>query len=226
MTALIFDMDGVLVETVELHFAAWRQIAAQVGKTLEPHDLEAMRGLRRDDCLRRIFSPRELTTYDLNTYSAVKDELYLGALRDIEPEALITPGTVAFLEQARERGLRLGVASSSVNTFHVLEHTQLIEHFDVIADGNTVVRSKPHPDVFLWVAGALGVPAHEAIIFEDAQAGIEAAQAIGAFVVGIGEGEAARKTAWYAPHLADIDLLQLIEQAKNRETSLPVINPL
>ncbi|MCA9886818.1 MAG: beta-phosphoglucomutase family hydrolase [Anaerolineae bacterium] len=224
MTALIFDMDGVLVETIELHFAAWRQIAVQVGKSLGPDALEDLRGLRRDDCLRRIFAPDELSLHDLATYSAVKDDLYLTALHEMNPESLITPGTSAFLEHARQNGCRLGVASSSVNTFTVLEHTRLLDYFDVVADGRTVVRSKPHPDVFLWVAGALGVPAHKTIIFEDAQAGIAAAEAIGAFVVGIGNGKAARKAAWYAPDLVDIDLQLLIEQVQNRDTALPIMS--
>jgi HAD superfamily hydrolase (TIGR01509 family) len=98
----------------------------------------------------------------------------------------ILPGIQSFLQQCRERGIRLAVASASRNAPQILRLLQLDTYFDYVADAAAVPRAKPFPDVFLTCSEALGVPPEECVGIEDAQAGIQAIHAAGMRSVGIG----------------------------------------
>jgi beta-phosphoglucomutase-like phosphatase (HAD superfamily) len=92
MSALIFDMDGVLVDTVMLHHQAWQYIAQQANVPFDQSDMDRFRGLRRDDCLRQIFSPQSLDPEQLQYYSQMKDDVYHAALAKLRAEDLLLPG--------------------------------------------------------------------------------------------------------------------------------------
>lgn len=187
IAALIFDLDGVLVNTVSLHFRAWAHLAERHGITFAQDDMPRLRGRQRRDCLLDLFAGRSLTEAEIAAYLEIKDHYYLDLLSQSTPADLLTPGAADLVEAARTRRLKLGVASSSANAVAVLRYVGLSDAMQAIADGTTVVRSKPAPDIFIWTAGALGVSPMRCLAFEDSHAGMAAAHQAGMFVVGIGE---------------------------------------
>lgn len=220
--ALIFDLDGVLVNTVDLHFRAWQTLADAHGIPFSQPDMAYFRGRHRRDCLLALFRDRHLSDAQINEYIAVKDRAYLALLDQHPAHALICRGAVALLERAHLRGLLIGVASSSVNAVPLLKHIGLYHQFDAIADGSTVPRSKPAPDIFVWVAGALRVRPDECIVFEDAAAGIMAARAGGMYVVGVGTHADVTQADFVVSHLDAMPLDVILDAAEHRKISSAV----
>lgn len=206
--ALIFDLDGVIADTTGAHEAGWELVARQLGVAVTPELLLSFRGKRRHDILAAL-TGRVLSEAEFDDAMRVKVAHYDEFLSGASP-AQILPGVEALLDAGRAHGLGLGVASSSYNARAVLGKLGLLDRFDVVADGPTVARAKPFPDIFVWTAGALGVTPMETVVFEDAEAGIAAARAAGAFAVGIGDPARLGAADLIVPTLAGFDLLRLL----------------
>lgn len=209
--ALIFDLDGVITDTAELHYRAWKQLADEEGIPFTREDNEQLRGVSRRESLNRILRGRPIDEPTAQAWMARKNAYYLEYLKGITP-ADILPGVVDFLTSARSRGLKLALGSASRNAREVLERLDILSLFDVIGDGHSVVNSKPAPDLFLWAAGGLGVnPAH-AVVFEDAEAGIDAALAGGFWTVGIGSANVGHAHILAPGGLAELTVDLLLEK--------------
>ena len=182
MQALIFDLDGVIADTTEFHYQSWKRLTDEAGIPFTRDDNEQLRGITRRESLSRILNGRAIDEATAQTWLELKNRYFLDSLDALQP----LPGVVDFLQQAREAGLKMGIGSSSKNAHIVLKKLKLLEYFEAIGDGSTIVNSKPAPDVFLWVAGALRTSPRQAIVFEDGEAGVEAALAGGFWTVGIG----------------------------------------
>lgn len=206
--ALIFDLDGVIADTVLAHEQGWSLVADRFGLHVSRDQLDSFRGKRRHDILRSL-AEGVLSEDEIESAMAVKVAHYDGFLAQLSP-AHILPGVEALMQAARARGLALAVASSSFNARTVLTKLGLIDRFDVVADGPTVVRPKPHPDIFVWTAGALRVRPSETIVFEDAAAGVAAARDAGALVVGVGSPLHVGAADLIVPDLVDFDLESLL----------------
>lgn len=183
--AFIFDLDGVITDTAELHFRAWKRLADEESIPFNREDNEQLRGVSRRESLKRILKGRPIDEDTALEWMTRKNEYYLDYLNTLAPTDCL-PGVEDFLTAARDAGIKTGLGSASKNARSVLEKLGLLNLFDVIGDGYSVVNSKPAPDLFLWVAGALQVSPDEAIVFEDAEAGIDAALTGGFWTVGIG----------------------------------------
>jgi HAD superfamily hydrolase (TIGR01509 family) len=120
-----------------------------------------------------------------------KNTYYRDSLTELAPKDLL-PGVTRFLTQAREAGILIGLASASKNARDVLIALDLVDLFNAVGDGHSVVNPKPAPDLFVWVAGRLGISPPQAVVFEDAEAGIEAALRGGFLAVGIGSANVAK----------------------------------
>jgi beta-phosphoglucomutase family hydrolase len=211
LKALIFDLDGVLADTMPAHEAAWQQVAQAAGRPpLTIAELRHTYGRRSTDNVRMI-AGRELLQDELDRLLAVKKAHYVAFLDSAGAE-IILPGVVRLLESALDRGLKLAVASSSNHAHAVLACTGLRDYFSAVADGPTVSRPKPAPDVFVWAAGALHVRPCEAVVFEDSDAGIIAAREAGMRVVGIGEHLASDDLDWHVNGLGHFDLDALADR--------------
>ncbi len=178
----IFDLDGVIVNTVDLHYHAWKCVFDELGIPFDRQMMDRFRGVHQREIMRSL--AEGLDEAQLSLFLARKKSLYQQALLDAAPEILNTP-VVNLLHEAKAHGLKVGLASSSINAHFVLTLVHLIDQFDAIADGTTVCRSKPAPDIFVWVAGALGLHPAEIVVVEDGVAGIEAARTAGMFALGI-----------------------------------------
>lgn len=202
--ALIFDLDGVIADTIGAHEAGWEIVANQFGVPVTEELLHSFRGRRRHDILRTI-TGRTLSDAELNTAMTAKVAHYDAFIAQMT-SAQILPGVEDLINAARERGMGLAVASSSYNANAVLDKLDLASRFDVIADGPTVARAKPFPDIFVWAAGALRVRPSECIVFEDAEAGVIAGRDAGMYVVGVGDPAFLGRAHHIVPDLTGFDL--------------------
>ncbi len=218
INALIFDLDGVITDTAELHYQAWKQMSDEEGYPFTRDDNEALRGVSRRESLNRLLKGRVITEEKALDLMERKNRYYVDLLETITP-ANILPGALALLDEAEAAGLKLAVGSASRNAHTVLTKLGIIDRFDAVGDGYCVVHTKPAPDLFLWTAGRLGTYPQNTIVFEDAEAGIEAAQRGGFFTVGIaGHDQSVQGRVTNAdvvlPDLAQAHLADILEKLK------------
>lgn len=206
--AVIFDLDGVLVTTDELHYRAWKRLADREGIYFDRAINDRLRGVSRMASLEIILERVEKTysAAEKEEMAAYKNELYRASLDELT-EADILPGVLETLDALAARGVRLAVGSSSKNAKKILEKTGLLDRFDAVADGTDITRSKPDPEVFLCAANKLGLDPASCAVVEDAEAGIAAAKAGGMTAFAVGD---ARKSPLADKKLEDIrELLML-----------------
>lgn len=183
--SLIFDLDGVIVDTIEYHFQSWCMLGEEEGIPFTREENDKIRGMSREDSLRFFLGDRYLNDAEFKLWLQRKNAFYHQLLEQMRPEDVL-PGVRDIIYEAHEMGLKVAVGSASRNAKIILRKLQLTDQFDVIGDGNDVINKKPAPDIFLWTAGALRLNPQHCLIFEDASAGVEAAHAGGFPVVGLG----------------------------------------
>ncbi|WP_207429865.1 beta-phosphoglucomutase [Sabulibacter ruber] len=188
--ACLFDLDGVLVDTAVYHFKAWRQLAQTLGIDFTEHDNERLKGVSRVRSLEIILEIGNQTMEQEKMLALCeqKNTEYLLDVAKMTPDEIL-PGVVDFLKALKAEGIKIALGSASKNAQLILERTELLPYFDAIIDGRHVVNGKPHPEVFLKGAEALGVQPEECVVFEDAVAGVEAAKNGGMLCVGVGQPE-------------------------------------
>ena len=177
MKAVIFDLDGVLVSTDELHYQAWKKIAEELGiTTFTKKDNERQRGVSRMESLEVVLekTDRQFTDEEKIQLAERKNEYFKESLKTLTPESLL-PGVKDTLLYLRERGILTALGSASKNAPYILERIQIESLMDAISSGLDVTKSKPDPEVFLVAAKKLNLPPEECLVVEDAAAGIEAA---------------------------------------------------
>lgn len=185
--AFIFDLDGVLVDTAVFHYRAWRRMANSLGFDFTEKQNERLKGISRVQSLELILEWGGVQASDAEKTELAdrKNAWYLEMVNGMTAEDVL-PGTREFLAYARDKGKRIALGSASKNAMLILERTDISYFFDVVIDGNKVTESKPDPAVFQRAAAELGCLPATALVFEDAQAGVQAARAAGMGVVGIG----------------------------------------
>lgn len=188
--ACLFDLDGVLVDTAIYHFQAWKTLGKKFNFELSEEQNEQLKGVSRVESLEKIllWANHEANQSDKDAWLIEKNENYLDLISNMNPEEIL-PGVLDFLEQIKALGLKIALGSASKNAVIILEKTQLIHWFDAIIDGNKVTKSKPDPEVFLKGAEELALKPEDCVVFEDAQAGIDAAISGGMKTIGIGQSE-------------------------------------
>ena len=208
--AFIFDLDGVITDTAEFHFLAWKQLADEENIVFTREDNEQLRGVSRRESLSRMLKGRPIDEATAQLWMERKNVYYKNYLTTITPDNAL-PGVPQFLAEAREAGIKIGLGSASKNAAEVLEKLQLASAFDVIGDGYSVVNSKPAPDLFVWVAGGLHTPPNQAVVFEDAEGGIDAALAGGFWAVGLGTANV-KKAHLIAAGISDLNVQTVLSR--------------
>ncbi len=186
--AFIFDLDGVIADTEELHYRSWKRLADEEGMVFTRQDSHVLRGADRVESLKYILRGQSVGEPRANDLMHRKSVYFLDLLQSLSPEHAML-GTRPLIEDAKAIGLKMGLGSASRNAHAVLKQLQLHHLFDAIGDGYTVKNKKPAPDVFVWVAGRLDVLPNEVVVFEDSDVGIKGALNGGFHVVGVGDGE-------------------------------------
>ncbi len=185
---LLFDLDGVIVDTAKYHYIAWKSLADKLKVPFSHVENEQLKGVGRSDSLERILNwgNLDIAEHEKEILLQEKNEQYKELIKKMQPSEIL-PGVLTFLLEARDAGYKLGIGSSSKNAPNILKAIELQDFFDVIIDGNKITNSKPHPEVFEKGAKALGLENRECIVFEDAIAGIESAKNAGMLCIGIGD---------------------------------------
>lgn len=209
--AVIFDLDGVLTDTAHYHFLAWQKIAEQVGVHFDEQSNEALKGIDRMTSLQMILAQSEhsFSDHEVAQLAAQKNQHYLSLIAQMQPSDVFA-GVVDLLAELRAAGFALGVASISKNAQFVLQRLALAEHFDFVADAAKIAKPKPHPEIFLTVAAALGVPPAQCVGIEDAKAGVESIQSAGMPAIGIGSTEILGAANIVVPHTSDVTLAHIL----------------
>jgi len=185
---VIFDLDGVLTDTAEFHYRAWQRLADEEGLPFNRQANEALRGVSRRESLMRIIGDRQFSEAQIQEMMDRKNRYYVESIQDITSADLL-PGALALLDELRQAGIKTAIGSASKNARTVMEKLGIADHVDAIADGYSVQRPKPAPDLFLFAANQLGLEPRQCVVVEDAAAGIEAALAAGMWTVGLGPAE-------------------------------------
>jgi len=175
---VIFDLDGVLVSTDEMHYQAWKKLAEELGiRNFTHKDNEQQRGVSRMDSLEVVLlkSNAVYTPKQKKELAERKNQTYVKLLDSLTDRAVL-PGAIDVLKMLREKGIKTAIGSGSKNALLILEKTGLIPYIDQVSSGLDITRSKPDPEVFLIAADKLHLKPEDCIVVEDAEAGIIAAR--------------------------------------------------
>jgi beta-phosphoglucomutase len=208
--AVIFDLDGVITDTSEYHYQAWKRLADEEGIAFNRDDNDKLRGVSRSECLKILLNGKQISAEQFQKMMDRKNEYYVELLRQMTSENILSGAREIVLEIKR-RGIKTAIASVSKNTRTVLQGTGIENLFDVIVDGYSVKNTKPAPDIFLFAAKELGVKPEDCVVIEDAEAGIEAALAGKMIPIGIGPEERVGKARYRFEKIGDITLTKLSE---------------
>ncbi len=187
--AILFDLDGVLTDTSEYHYQAWKHLADDEGIPFTHEENDAhLRGVARRESLNYIIRGRQYSEAQIQEMMERKNRYYNDLVKQMTPNDLVEGGR-ELLEEIHQAGIKIATASASKNCRIVLERLDIVHYFDGIADGYSVSNSKPAPDIFVYAAGLVNVPTSASLGVEDAAAGIEAIKAAGMQALAIGPAE-------------------------------------
>jgi beta-phosphoglucomutase len=183
LKGVIFDMDGVLVDSHPIHLRAWRRLFQSIGKSLDDQDMEfILEGQKREDILGHFLG--DLTDEQKTSYGNQKEILFREEASTIDT----IPGVREFLDKLASESIAMGVAScgSRGRVNDLLNLLKLRQYFRVVITGDDVKEGKPDPTIFLVAKGRLGVSSSESLCVEDSVSGVTAAKAAGMKCLGIG----------------------------------------
>lgn len=199
----IFDLDGVLTDTSEYHYLSWQRLADDEGLPFTREDNEALRGISRRESLLLLLKGQTLSEEKMQGLMDRKNRYYQEFIEALTPQDLL-PGARELLEDMRSYGIKIAIGSASKNARKVIEKLGILDLVEAIADGNSVARQKPAPDLFLHAASELSLPARQCLVVEDATAGVAAGKVAGMWVVGIGPKERVGAAHAVVPNLEGI----------------------
>lgn len=187
---IIFDLDGVIVDTAKFHFLAWRKLANDLGFDITLEQNEKLKGVSRVHSLEQIlqWGGKTVSKADFERLMVSKNEDYLARISDMSEDDLL-PGVKEVLDYLTENNIPFSLGSASKNARPILKSLKIYDRFKAIVDGNDVQKAKPDPEVFLIASEKLQMKPADCIVFEDSVAGVEAAKRANMVSVGIGEEE-------------------------------------
>jgi beta-phosphoglucomutase len=210
--AILFDLDGVLTDTSEYHYRAWKRLADEEGISFTHEENDAhLRGVSRRESLMYILRDRKVTEAQIQEMMDRKNRYYTEMIKGMTPADLV-PGGKQLLQSIHDAGIKVAVASASKNCRTVLEHLDIVDAFDGIADGYSVANTKPAPDLFVFAAGLTKTPTSACLGIEDADAGIEAIKNAGMQALGIGPQDRFHRADYVLPTLANVSLEAILNK--------------
>lgn len=180
--AVVFDMDGVLINSHPTHLAAWKAFLCSVGNEVPEHELTyILEGRTRNEILCHFFGG--LSPWELERYGKRKDDIFRRMEHQIEPIA----GAIEFLQTLNHYGISAAIATSAseIRTLSTIERMGIAEHFETVITASDVVSGKPDPTVYRLACERLGVAPADSMAFDDAPAGIQSAKSAGMRCIGV-----------------------------------------
>ncbi|WP_026672729.1 beta-phosphoglucomutase [Alkalihalobacterium bogoriense] len=210
LAAVIFDLDGVLANTVEYHYLATKKVADEIGVPFTREQNLQMQGRGRNLLIEELVkgSQKEYKDEEKQVLGEKKNEYYQELIETITAEDVL-PGMDVLIDELRHNDIKVAVASSSSNAKTVLGNLQLLGVCDYVVDITTVKELKPDPEIFLKAADELGIPYAHCIGIEDSEAGILAINEAPMFSIGIGNHPNAN---WQVDRTDEITYEKMVEK--------------
>ena len=185
--AFIFDLDGVITETSEYHFLAWKTVCKKIGYDLTRKKNEELKGVNRNKCLDLImeWGKIRLSEKEIESLLETKNNIYKDYIKDLN-ENDVCEGVLNFINDAIKNNIKIALYSASRNAKRILCQLKIIDLFTVIIDGNNVSNAKPDPEGFKIAADLTKTNTKDCVVFEDSISGIEGANKLNMYTVGIG----------------------------------------
>jgi len=208
--ACIFDLDGVIVDTAQYHFEAWKRLAHELGFDLTPEHVEKLKGIGRMETLDMLLDMgnQTATKREKKQLAEIKNGWYRDLISKMQPKDLL-PGVMDFFEELTEAHILIAIVSASKNAPTIIRQVKVGRYLDALIDGSKITKSKPDPEIFLKAAEEMGIAPEHCLVFEDAQSGIEAAKNGGMRAIGVDSQKVLQNADRLIPGLYDIDLEKL-----------------
>jgi kojibiose phosphorylase len=207
---VIFDMDGVLTDTIDFHYQTWQRLADDLEIPFDREANEALRGLSRRDSLLHILGDRVLPEPQIEALLEQKNHYFLEFVQTMTPDHLL-PGVLELLHDLRSHGIKMAIASASRNVQIVTEQLEITDLIDAITNVYSVPNPKPAPDVFLYAAQQLDRSPQQCLVVEDAESGVKAGLAAGMWVLGLGPVDRVGAAHVVLPDLRGTSWLELLD---------------
>jgi beta-phosphoglucomutase len=203
----IFDLDGVIVDTAKYHYLAWKNLANELGFEFTHEQNELFKGVSRKRCLEILLEIGgvKATQGQFDTWMIEKNVDYLQYIDKMDASEIL-PDVPKVLDYLKSKNIPIALGSASKNAKPILEKVNLLSYFDAIVDGNNVTKAKPDPEVFLIAADKLRVSPSKCVVFEDAVAGIQAANAANMVSIGIGDAKVLSEAKYNFNDFTEMDI--------------------
>ena len=217
MKAVIFDLDGVITDTAEYHYLAWKNLSEELSLPFDKGFNEKLKGVSRIKSLELILSLGDMTYSDeeKKALTEKKNDLYKEMIAKVTPADLL-PGIESLLKELQEDGMGTALASASKNAPFILDRLEVTPYFNHIVDVNLIKQGKPDPEIFLTGAAKLGFLPEDCVGIEDAEAGIESILSAGMYAVGVGTPAQMQKADLIVSSTAELSLSLLKENFKKK----------
>ncbi len=211
----IFDLDGVIVDTAQYHYKAWKRLAQELGTDLTEAQNEGLKGVSRMGSLELILEWGGVTIDEAEKVrlTGVKNDWYVERINQMDKNEILD-GVIPFMDSVKAAGVKIALGSASKNAGSIIDILEIRHYFDSIIDGNKTTRSKPDPQVFELGAAEMGLKPQQCIVFEDADKGIEAALKGGFYAVGVGKEEVLAHADLVIPNFIGRDFSSLVYELK------------
>jgi len=189
---VLFDLDGVITDTAEYHYLAWKKLADDLGISIDRAFNEKLKGVSREDSLTLILEHggklSDITPEKFKDLAKDKNDNYVQMIQAISPKD-VYPGILDLLTELKNNHIKIALASASKNGPLLLDKMEISHFFDAVVDPSSVDHGKPAPDIFIAAAKAINIPITETIGIEDSQAGISAIKKSFALPIGVGSAK-------------------------------------
>jgi beta-phosphoglucomutase len=211
----IFDLDGVIVDTAKYHYLAWKNLADELNFEFTKEHNELFKGVSRKRCLEILLKLADVdaSQKQFDTWMVEKNKDYLAYIEKMDASEIL-PDVPRVLEFLKTNNIPIALGSASKNAEPILKKVDLLPYFKALVDGNSVTKAKPDPEVFLIAADKLGVSPENCVVFEDAVAGIAAANAASMVSIGIGDKNILSEADYNFKDFTEISLEVLKKLAK------------
>ena len=213
VNAFIFDLDGVITNTANLHYKAWKNLAEEIGISIDRTFNEYLKGVSRLESLEIILKSEgkqnAFSNEEKVQLATKKNKNYKKLINEITPKDIL-PNMKTLLENISRKGYLLGLASASENAPTIIKALRLEHYFQVIVDPTKVEQGKPAPDIFLLAASQLGITPKKCIGIEDAESGVEAIKRAKMFAVGVGDQKQLHKADYIVHSTSELYLPNML----------------
>ncbi|MGB3160979.1 MAG: beta-phosphoglucomutase [Carnobacterium sp.] len=215
----IFDLDGVLTDTAEYHYLAWRELGKKIGISIDRVFNEQLKGISRTDSLERILTygnkSNVYSEQEKSKLAEEKNEEYKKLITNLSPDDLL-PGIKEFISELKQANMKLALASASKNGPTLLKQLGIAEIFDTIVDPEKLSNGKPNPEIFIKGAKQLGLSSIECVGIEDAEAGIQSINAANMFSVGVGDQKAMQFADMFVSDTSELSYTSILDAVKKK----------